>query len=159
MIKVIICDFSRVLLFPKDISYTGSLNELHRKLSQSNHYNPLDHFKLNTELLHFFVSCSEKVELHIFTSDVIQDAPEFEKYLNPIFVQVHSASKMGVSKNEIEAYRSIISKLHLKPNEILYIDDNPTYLQTANDAGLVTIAFTTNEDLFKKIQKLLSTEL
>jgi hypothetical protein len=35
MIKAIVSDFSRVLLFPKDKNYQDSLNALHKQLSQN----------------------------------------------------------------------------------------------------------------------------
>ena len=52
MIKVILSDFARVILFPKDKSYPGRLDELQAKLNnQSEGHNFFDYFELNQELL------------------------------------------------------------------------------------------------------------
>jgi len=73
MIKAIVSDFSRVLLFPKDKSYQGSLNALHKELSEKPSYNALDFFELNVGLLDFYKSLKDRIPVYIFTSDVIQD--------------------------------------------------------------------------------------
>jgi hypothetical protein len=54
LIKAIVFDFSRVLLFAKDPGYKDDLNPLHRKLlEQDASYPFLDYFYLNQELLHY----------------------------------------------------------------------------------------------------------
>lgn len=81
MIKAIVSDFSRVLLFPKDKTYQDSLNILHKELSQKPNYNVLDYFELNIKLLDFYKSLKDKTPVYIFSSDAIQDASEFQPYL------------------------------------------------------------------------------
>lgn len=98
MIKAIVSDFPRVLLFPRDKSYQDSLNDLHRKLSEKSIYNPLDYFELNQELLNLYESLKIKYLLYIFTSSAIQDAPEFQTYLKSIFKGILSAKKMNTDK-------------------------------------------------------------
>lgn len=155
MIKAIVSDFSRVLLFPKDTSHQGGLNVLHKKLSQNPEYNPLDHFELNMELLDFYRSLKEKYPLYIFTKDSIQEAPEFQKYLQPVFEKIFSASKMNTSKKDPEAYRKIAADLDLNPETILYIDDSAENIEAANKANLHSIQYQTNEVLFTEVKKLL----
>lgn len=154
MIKAIVSDFSRVLLFPKDRTYQGTLNGLHKELAQKPGYNALDHFDLNIDLLDYYQSLKNKVKLYIFTSDIIQDAPEFQQYLQPVFTKIYSASKLNIDKKDISAYKKITAELELSTQEILYIDDNRKNIEAAETAGLKTLLYQNNEDLFTKIGKL-----
>lgn len=99
MIRAIVSDFSKVLLLPKDATYQGSLNALHKQLLEQPNYNPLNYFTFNQELLELYASLKEQCPLYIFTSDSIQDAPEFQPYLQPIFTGILSGKKMNTDKN------------------------------------------------------------
>lgn len=156
MIKAIVSDFSRVLLFPLDPAYTESLNDLHKKLSREPHYDPFKHFRLNTELLDYFRSLKGSVDLAVFTSDVIQDAPEFRSRLLQIFRVMYSASKMGTSKKNPAAYAMIARELGLAPADILFVDDGELPLAAAGEAGFVTIRYQDNAQVVEGIQKLLT---
>lgn len=156
MIKAIVSDFSRVLLFPKDKSYEDSLNGLHRELSKKPNYNPLDHFEFNRELLDLYESLKDKYPVYIFTSDSIQDAPEFQPYLKPIFKDILSAKKMNTDKKTSDAYRLVASSIALDPNEILYIDDMTSNIQAAKTAGLNTFLYGDFEKLKTQIREALN---
>lgn len=152
MIKALITDFSRVLLFPKDKSYSGSLNGLHRDLSTQANYKLLDSFELNTELLEYYKSLAEKLDLYVFTSESIQDSPELQPFIKPIFKEIFSAMKMGVAKKDENAYRKLIATVNLDPSEMVYIDDSEVNIEAANKAGLQTILFKDNESLKTELQ-------
>lgn len=156
MIKAIVSDFSRVLLFPKDKNYLDSLNALHKELSQKSGYNALDHFELNIALLNFYKSLDSKTPVYIFTSDTIQDAPEFQPYLQPVFNEVLSAKKMSTDKKIPNAYKLVAAHLGLSPDEILYIDDAPENIQAAKTAGLNTFLYAGYEKLVTQIAEALN---
>jgi HAD superfamily hydrolase (TIGR01509 family) len=156
MIKAIVSDFSKVLLFPKDTQYLGSLNALHKELSQQANYNALEHFELNLALLDFYQSLKETLLLYIFTSDAIQDSPEFQPYLQPVFTSILSAKKMNTDKKISAAYLLVAAELKLNPDEILYIDDALENIQAAKTAGLSTILYTNLEELVTELNKHLS---
>jgi FMN phosphatase YigB (HAD superfamily) len=154
LIKALVFDFSRVLLFAKDSSYLGDLNPLHRKLlEQYANYPFLDYFYLNQQLLDYLSGFSSK-RLIIFTSGIIQDAPEIQKPIQSIFETVYSAEKMGVRKTEAEAYRRLCHELQLQPREILFIDDSRSNLDAASQAGLQRLLFTDNVKLFSVLNKM-----
>ena len=155
MIKAIVSDFSKVLLFPKDTQYLGSLNALHKELSQQANYNALEHFELNHALLDFYQSLKDALPLYIFTSDVIQDSPEFQPYLQPVFTSILSAKKMNTDKKISAAYLLVAAELKLNPDEILYIDDALENIQAAKIAGLNTILYINLEELIMEVKKYL----
>ncbi len=152
MIKAIITDFSRVLLFPKDKSYHGSLNGLHRDLSIQPNYRLLDSFELNTGLLEYYKSLAEKLDLYVFTSETIQDSPELQPFIKPVFKEVFSAMKMEVDKKNENAYKKLVATVNLDPAEIIYIDDSEANIEAAKKAGLQTILFKDNDHLKTELQ-------
>ncbi len=156
MIKAIVSDFSRVILFPKDPKYDGSLNTLHKENLQLSGYNPLDCFELNIVLLDFYRSQVSKVNFYIFTTDSIQDAPEFKPFLEPIFTKIFSAQKMGVKKNDSDAYMLIARELACDPSEIIYIDDAIENIEAAKISGLKTILYSSVNLVAKKVTESLT---
>lgn len=152
MIKALITDFSRVLLFTKDKSYSGSLNGLHRDLSTQPNYRLLDNFELNIELLEYYKSLVEKLDLYVFTSESIQDSPELQPFIKPVFKEIFSAKKMEVDKKDENAYKELVATVNLDPTEIVYIDDSEVNIEAAKKAGLQTILFKDNESLETELQ-------
>lgn len=153
MIQAVVSDFSRVLLFPKDQDYTGSLNALHRELQTKPDYNPLDHFSLNQPLLNFYRSLTKPV--FILTSDSIQDAPEFQPFLKPVIRTIFSAKKMKTDKKESQAYVLVVEQLHLLPSEVLYIDDSEENIAAARQAGLTTVLYRDFQETAEQISAYL----
>lgn len=156
MIKALISDFSRVLLFPKNRNYKDSLNSLHKELSVRTGYKILDYFELNNELLDYYRSLTGKLDLYIFTSETIQDAPDLRPFIRPVFKGVYSALKMRTSKKEEEAYKRLASTLGLAPREIIYIDDGQANVEAAKKAGFQTILYQDNESLKSELQTKLA---
>jgi len=155
MIKAIVSDFSRVLLFPKDKSYKGGLNTLHIELARDLNYKVLDHFEFNIELLDFYTSLKSQLPIHMFTSDAIQDSPEFQPYLQPIFGEIMSAKRMNVTKEDPEAYRLVATHLNLDPGEILYIDDAFENIEAAKSAGFNVVLYKDNSGLVERVNTAL----
>lgn len=156
MIKAIITDFSRVLLFPTDETYLGSLNGLHKQLSQEPNYNILDNFKINTELLDFYGSLKGRVNLYIFTSETIQDDPAFQQSIKPVFDSIFSAAKLGINKKEFSAYEALLKEINLKPYEVLYVDDAEVNILAAKEAGLNVLTFKTTNEAVHEIENQLN---
>ncbi|HMT19362.1 MAG TPA: hypothetical protein PKD15_04965, partial [Candidatus Saccharibacteria bacterium] len=96
-IVAIITDFSRVLLFPTDNNYAGSLNELNNRLMKDDpDYTFLDYFSLNKELLAFYRELQTELPVFIFTSDSIQEHPAIKEGLAQTFRGVFSAKELNV---------------------------------------------------------------
>lgn len=152
MIKIIVSDLSRVLLFPTDYTYKQSLNALSRSLATKNaKYNFWDYFKINEELIDIYQSIS--IPVHIFTSDSIQEQPALKEKLD-YFSSVMSAKKLGLSKEDPKAYITLSEILNVSPSEILYIDDSLKNNKAAHIAGMKTIHYESNEETLKIIHGL-----
>ncbi len=155
MIKTIITDFSRVLLFPKDDSYKDGLNALNNTLlDEDPNYSFLDFFKLNTELLSFYAEKNKTIPVHIFTGETIQDHPAVKDQLTNSLSSVLSALNLGIHKSEAVAYKTILEALSVNPEEVIYIDDKQSNLEVAATIGIETILFVNNQTTIDKLEDL-----
>ena len=155
MIKAIIFDFSRVLIFPRDRSYHGSLNALHAQLSKDRGYQFLNHFELDQSLLNFLKQISRQYPLYVFTTGIIQDVPGVREQLQSIFERVYTVASVGHPKKEMQAYLTIAEELGYQPEELLMVDDTQENLAAASSAGFKTIHFESNEQLIEKLPRLI----
>lgn len=154
MTKVIVTDFSRVLLFPVDEAYDGGLNNLNNRLAEQNpDYDFKKYFKLNHELLDYYAS--SKVPVYIFTSETIQEHPAIKDELLGVFAGVFSAKHLGVSKTDVGAYKRIAQEVNAQTTEIVYVDDNEANVAAANDAGCDGILYVSSEASVMKIAETL----
>ena len=156
VIKAIITDVSRVLLFSKNKRYVGSLNKLYKSKSTNPEFRFLNYFELNRELLGLYrLWHDNNCKIYILTSDVIQDDPELKRHWNEIIDKIFSASKMETHKSKPEAYQKVLDEIGLSPGEVIYIDDNEENLKAAKEAGLHIIHHTDNEQTRFSIERRL----
>jgi HAD superfamily hydrolase (TIGR01509 family) len=155
MIKALITDISKVLLFSKDESYTGSLNDLYHKNKDSDDFVFDSYFRFNDEFLEFYKLLKDKLDVYILTSETIQDAPEMQRYWEGAISEIFSASKMGTHKSKPEAHEMVLKKINLKPEEAIYVDDDIKNIEAAKSVGLDTVWYKNNEDAMSEINKLL----
>jgi HAD superfamily hydrolase (TIGR01509 family) len=156
MIKALVTDVSKVLLFAKDKNYTGGLNALHKEKLQDANYKFFDYFELNNGLLEFYISLTDKLSLYVFTSETIQDAPEIRNNLLSVFTQIFSASKLGISKKDTSSYKLLSKMINFLPEEIIYIDDSKENIRAADKAGFQTILYLDNQQTINEIERKLS---
>lgn len=152
MIKAILFDFSRTLLNAKDPQYADSLNGLYKRISQQEGFNSLDHFEFNQKLLDFAVELKEKYDLYIFTTGTIQDDMHLKRFTDGVFKRVFTVEEVGFPKDNSEAYTVIAKELSLLPEEILFTDDTEKNIKAAEEAGLKTIQFISQEQVINDIQ-------
>ena len=156
MINALISDFSKVLLFKKDDKNSGKLNELHQELLKTGDYDFWNYFTLNTELLDYYVNLSSKIEIYIFTSEYIQEYPPVMEKISPLFKDIFSALRLGVSKSTPEAYTKIASLIQKSPDEIVFVDDTEINIKAAQAAGLVTVHYQDNETAIEELNKIIN---
>lgn len=154
MIKAVVTDFSRVLLFPVDHTYTGGLNTLNNDLLAENpDYEFKKYFRVNEELIAYFASID--LPVYIFTSETIQEHPAIREELDNVFDGVFSAKHLGIRKTDAEAYRTIARELGVPASEIVYVDDNEENVAAAKIAGCAALLHNSSEQTIKKISEKL----
>jgi len=157
MIKAIISDFSYVLLFPNNAAYRGSLNAKHQELSADDEgYDFFGTFLLNEELMDVYKSYSDKIPAYIYTSAYIQEHDPVKKKLDPVFKRILSAARMGNKKSKASSYGEVCREIGVETHEAVFIDDSPTNVEAAEQAGLHAIQHVSNEQSIKEIQKIIS---
>ncbi len=156
MIKALLFDFSRTLLFPVDKEYSGSLNEIYKLKKGEDDFNFLNYFELSSELISLLGALKEYYKLAIFTSDSIQNDPAIYSNLNSIFIKIYSANEIGFLKSDPKAYEYIANDLDLSCDEIIFIDDSKENTDTASKAKLNTIVYENFNKLIKnfKLRKI-----
>jgi len=154
MIKILLFDFSRVLLHPTDKTYTGSLNNLHRELKDKESYYLFNYFELNEEVLEFLKTLKDKYDLRIFTTDIIQNDLLIREKIDPIFSKIYSASELGITKKVKESYHFLAKDMGVNPEEILLIDDTEPNIIPAKEAGLKTYHYKNNNELLEYLKSL-----
>ena len=153
MIKAILFDFSRTLIFPKNKTYKGELNALHKKYMHKKDYKVFDNFILNEDLLKFLTPLKEKYDLYIFTGGILQNAPDIRTRLKPIFKGVFSGEEIGFGKKNPQAYLWISEKINHKPKQLLFIDDSDSNLVVAKEIGINVLQYYNNSRLFRDLKK------
>ena len=155
MHKVIISDFSRVLLFPKDHNYLGSLNSLYKEVGvETDDFTA--HFLLNTNLLEEFSAIP--VTKYVFTTGSVQNAPEIAPRIAEVFKDVYTVPQIGHPKTDPQAYKIVCDKIGVQPKQAFFLDDSTANIQAAHNAGLVAEQFETNQQVLDTIRNWLQTE-
>jgi len=104
---------------------------------------------INIELLSLIKESKGLYKLGILSNSM---SPYFDTItrdlgLGEIFDEIVISSEIGHAKPEPEAYREIITRLNVLPNETLLIDDNTQYVEGAGKLGIDGYIFTSNQDL------------
>lgn len=156
MITTLLFDFSRVLLFPLNTSYSGGLNKLHAELKENPAYSFASNFTLNMELLKYLKIIKETYTLYIYTSEDIQNSPEVKPLLDEVFTVIFSAKDIGFSKTDSRGYIFIAERIQSSVTDILFIDDRAENIAAAQLAGLNTLQYQNNDQLFLELEHILS---
>ena len=151
MITSILFDFSRVILFPKDPNFHGSLNQLYEDCYKNFDYSFDKYFLINYELLILCRRLKNKYSLNIFTTEKIQTLPEVQKYTDGIFEHIYTTSEVGVNKNDPRSYIFIADENKVESTNVIFIDDQSENIQAAKIAGYNVIQYLDNVDLLAKL--------
>jgi len=149
MQKLLISDFSQVLLFPKTISYSGSLNKLYNQVVAEKQ-NFEDFYILNEPLLTELQKL--EVEKVIFTTGTVQNAPEIRSKVQAVFKKIFTVPMIGIQKTNSEAYTRICEELNTDPANALFIDDTQANVSAAQQAGLEAVVYENNAQILSAIE-------
>ena len=90
----------------------------------------------------------------IWTSGTVHRTTEVKELLDPIFDYDFSVSEIGLAKTDSRVYKLLAQKLKVKPEQIIYIDDNLMNLEAAREAGVKAIQYMNNKQIISEIEKL-----
>lgn len=62
--------------------------------------------------------------------------------------------KIGFAKPDMEIFKYVLENLPFKKDQILFVDDKPLNVETANSVGIKSIQYTTNKKLESDLQQL-----
>lgn len=153
MIKALLFDFSRTLLFPKDLNYSGGLNSLYKEVSIKENFRVFDYFDINQQLLDSVNYLKDKYPSYIFTTDSIQEDQAIQDKIKGSFLKIFSAKAIGLEKTNKDSYQFILNEIGFEASEVLFIDDSQDNINTADAVGIKTIKYIDFEDLQQKAKQ------
>ncbi|MGE3769815.1 MAG: HAD family hydrolase [Bdellovibrionales bacterium] len=88
-------------------------------------------------------------------NNAIRLPPLVERYkLNDDFDVIVSSHEIGQTKPYKEIYQALLQFLEVKPDELVYSDDNPDRLTGAQALGINTFVYESFEQFLSELQKL-----
>ncbi len=110
---------------------------------------------LNTELLEFLDTIKGHIHLFVFTNMDLTHNQDIVDLLKNTFEEVYSTSDFGMTKENPEAFTKLLDVLGVEPSKTLFVDDTEMNIIAAQRAGLQTIKFVGNEDLYKQFANVM----
>jgi HAD superfamily hydrolase (TIGR01509 family) len=113
---------------------------------------------LNDPLVDYLSSLQGKYKLALLSnsaSKYLRDELakyDLEKYFNEIVI----SSEVGLIKPEPAVFEHITQKLDVKPEECIFIDDNPKHTNAAAELGIHSIVYTGVPELMEQVEKLIA---
>src|SRR3989344_6295562 len=98
---------------------------------------------LNDNLIKIVKKLKEKYKIALLTNNNKEYCEEylFKPKLDKLFDIIVISYLVGYRKPNSKIYQILIKKLELKPEEILFVDDDPTKLSFAEAQGIKTLVY------------------
>ncbi len=112
---------------------------------------------LNHEVIRLIKKLRKRVKVVCYTdtNDLHFKAHE-EQGILKLFDKKFASHQIGKRKSNPSAFKKILRKLKLKPQEVLFIDNNQKNIDSAKSLGINTILFKNNKELIKDLKKFLN---
>jgi len=111
---------------------------------------------INQELLKKIDELRKKYKTGIFSnSGFMLKTPFIRAILEKHFDYILSAQDLNLSKTNPEVYPQVAEKFKIKPEEILFIDDQIKNITAAKQIGCQTILFEDNKQLLRDLSSRL----
>lgn len=105
-IQAIVCDFSGVILLPKEKYRGQSLTKLYRKSSQQGDFQFGDYFHFNQELIDYFKIHFTEINFSLFSSSELYNLTESTAFLENIFDQIFTPRRYRFYQNRPKRLRN-----------------------------------------------------
>ncbi|OGW79923.1 MAG: hypothetical protein A3G33_02265 [Omnitrophica bacterium RIFCSPLOWO2_12_FULL_44_17] len=70
------------------------------------------------------------------------------------FIKCYPSHEVGMRKPDPKIYEHVLHEIHLKPEEAIFIDDMPHFVEGARRVGIRAVQFTSRETLEKDLRDL-----
>lgn len=155
MIKTIISDFARVILFANDTVYRGSLSRYYQQLAGQKTA-IFDSYRIDTEYLAALKKYQTTHQLVLLTaSETLPKHLQIAPKLRSIFEPILFTKSLGVSKDVPVCYTKVCQMLQIDPPQAVFIDDSAANVAAATTAGLYTIQYTDRETTLDTLKTIL----
>ena len=172
MIKVVAIDFVGVLVRERDIELDAIEDKLERMFGDNyndiiydNKAKQLTNESISNITLNIFDKLYEPIDKNIFLklkkefNNIIfivasNHVSYVKEYISKTFNNLDDiviSAEIGSIKPNKEFYEYILNKHNIKPNELLFIDDNIDNVNGASIIGINTIKVDKTTDLFKEL--------
>ena len=114
-------------------------------------------FSFDDELLDLAKKLKQEYRMVLITNNIKDWFEEERKLrrLDDVFELIVTSYEEGIAKPNQDIYRSTCSKIGVKPEECVFIDDKRRNTDSAAQLGMHTILYTSLEEFRKELQKLL----
>lgn len=126
-LELIIVDYFRVIYMPAQASVSP----------------------INSELIAFLGNLNARKV--IFTNGYV-DTETFEKFLKTTFDQVYTTRQLGLEKIDSHSYLKICQTESTDRKRTLFVDDQEKNVLTASQAGLKSIQYQDNKQIFEALK-------
>ncbi len=175
MIKIIAFDFVGVLAFEKDIKLTNTEEKLERmfgpNLNDNDYLNKAKKLKNDSNIIKTTKNIIEKlyevqdkdifkklkkeypnIKLVIATNHLSYIRDFINKTFNTNYLDdlIISAEINKIKPNK-DFYKYILNKFNIKPNELLFLDDNIKNIKEANNLNINTIKINKNDNTLEEV--------
>jgi epoxide hydrolase-like predicted phosphatase len=108
-----------------------------------------EHRKINTELLKLFPFLrGAGLKIAIFSNATSELRKQLEElHITETVDEVVISGEIGFQKPDPRAFKILCEKLNVNPEELIFTDDTPKSLETADKIGYTPILFKNNEQL------------
>ena len=109
---------------------------------------------INQGMLDLVKSLKGKYKLVILSNDSIDwmDAKIKRFKLLDIFYKVYCSGNIGIAKPDVEIFKYVLKDLEIKPEELLFVDNQENNIEAANALGINSILFKNQKDLEENLK-------
>lgn len=110
---------------------------------------------LNDKMIDLIDKLQNKIKIYALSNtNKIHKEVNKQRRLFTHFEHVFLSCDMGIRKPDKRIYLLILDQLHVKPDEILFIDDNDENIQIAKSLSIKAIKYINYDSLISELKKL-----
>ncbi len=111
--------------------------------------------KSNEEIFKLIKSLKGKLKLICLTdTNEVHFQAYQEKNSLKDFDKIFTSFELGSIKSNPGTFKKILNELEIKPEELVFIDDNKMNIENARASGINAIKYEDNEQLFKELKNI-----